>query len=82
MCQSLAPIKHAQRAGAGSLFYLRDKTGLHLDEITVPELLKQDDYATGIVDTWRLFAWEQLNPVNHGFDSFDGFTAFDEDRSQ
>jgi arylsulfatase A-like enzyme len=48
------------------------QTGLPQDEITLPELLQQAGYATGIIGKWHLGHLEQFNPTLHGFDSWFG----------
>ena len=64
---------YAHRAGATKVIYHRDRIGIHPDEITTPELLRDAGYATAIVGKWHLGEWDAFNPVRHGFDSFFGF---------
>ena len=45
-----------------------DPQGIHPDEITVAEVLKERDYATGIVGKWHLGDQPEFLPNNHGFD--------------
>ena len=49
--------------------------GLHPDEITIPELLKQKGYRTGMVGKWHLGFDEVFHPLNHGFDSYYGMPS-------
>jgi len=70
----------AHRAGTDNVIYRREGIGIHDNEITVAEKLKEAGYATGIVGKWHLGEFEQFNPVNHGFDSFFGFQDIDADR--
>ncbi len=42
--------------------------GLHPDEITVAELLKQQGYATGIIGKWHLGDQPEFMPTRQGFD--------------
>jgi arylsulfatase A-like enzyme len=46
--------------------------GLHPDEITVAELLKDAGYATGMIGKWHLGEAAKFNPTKHGFDEFFG----------
>lgn len=64
---------HASRTGIDNVVYSWEGNGLHSNEITVAELLKDAGYATGMVGKWHLGEWEPFNPVHHGFDSFYGF---------
>ena len=48
-------------------------SGLPLDQITLPQVLKQNGYATGIVGKWHLGAHPQFHPNRRGFDEFFGF---------
>ncbi|MEA3478708.1 MAG: sulfatase-like hydrolase/transferase [Bacteroidota bacterium] len=55
--------------GALSAF---SKTGIHEDEVSLAELLKQKDYATGIFGKWHLGHRPQFLPLRHGFDEYFG----------
>jgi arylsulfatase A-like enzyme len=46
--------------------------GLSPDEITLPEILKEAGYATGMIGKWHLGDPPAFNPVRHGFDEFFG----------
>jgi arylsulfatase A len=48
------------------------KIGIHSNEMTLPELLKQKGYATGMVGKWHLGHLPQFLPVKHGFDEYLG----------
>ena len=48
------------------------KTGIHPNEITIPELLKQANYATAMVGKWHLGDAKQFLPTRNGFDSWLG----------
>ncbi|MBA4056652.1 MAG: N-acetylgalactosamine-6-sulfatase, partial [Marivirga sp.] len=46
--------------------------GLHPDEKTLPEMLKEVNYTTGIIGKWHLGHDSQHLPTHHGFDMFFG----------
>lgn len=48
------------------------KHGLHEDETTIAEVLKQRGYATGMAGKWHLGHHPQFLPVHHGFDEYFG----------
>lgn len=49
------------------------KAGLPTSEVTLPQLLKQAGYATGIVGKWHLGAAPEHHPLKRGFDEQFGF---------
>ncbi len=49
-----------------------DRAGLHADEITIAELLKDRDYATACIGKWHLGDQPPFLPTRHGFDSYFG----------
>jgi len=49
------------------------KSGLPLDQITLPQLMKQAGYVTGAVGKWHLGAHPQFHPNKRGFDEYFGF---------
>ena len=49
-----------------------DPQGIHPDEVTVAEVLRQRGYATGIVGKWHLGDQPEFLPNNHGFDYYFG----------
>jgi arylsulfatase len=46
--------------------------GLHPDEQTLPELLKQRSYATACIGKWHLGHHQEHLPLQHGFDEYFG----------
>ncbi len=50
----------------------RATTGIHPDEITVAELLKERGYATRMIGKWHLGDAPEYLPHRHGFDSWFG----------
>ncbi len=46
--------------------------GLNPDEVTLPELLKDQGYATLCVGKWHLGGEPMFHPMNHGFDEYYG----------
>ncbi len=49
-----------------------DPQGIHPDEVTVAEVLRERGYATGIVGKWHLGDQPEFLPNNHGFDYYYG----------
>jgi arylsulfatase len=48
------------------------KHGIHDEEMTIAEVLKQKGYATGMAGKWHLGHHPQFLPVRHGFDEYFG----------
>jgi arylsulfatase A-like enzyme len=48
------------------------KHGIHDNEVTLAELLKQKGYAAGMAGKWHLGRPAQFLPVHHGFDEYFG----------
>jgi arylsulfatase A-like enzyme len=51
-----------------------DKFGLSDNELTLPQMMKQKGYATGMVGKWHLGTPVELLPTRRGFDDFFGLT--------
>lgn len=49
-----------------------DEMGLHPEEITIAELLKQKDYKTAIIGKWHLGDQTEFLPTRQGFDYYYG----------
>ena len=54
------------------VLFPEDKHGLHPDEVTVAELLKQRGYATACIGKWHLGDQPEFLPTKQGFDVFYG----------
>ncbi len=79
-----APICSPSRAGLLTGCYPRrvgneiwvhradSRSGIHPDELTLPELLKTKDYATACIGKWHLGSLKPFLPRNQGFDHFFG----------
>jgi arylsulfatase A len=50
----------------------KSNIGIHTDEMTIAEVLKQRGYATAIYGKWHLGHHEKFLPPNHGFDDYFG----------
>ena len=51
------------------------KTGLPAAGYSLPQLLKNNGYATGLIGKWHLGYEPQFSPNAHGFDEFFGFKS-------
>lgn len=69
---SLMTGSHPTRVGIGGVLFPRNNHGLNFDEITLPELLKGQGYATAIIGKWHLGNQDMFQPLNHGFDYWYG----------
>ena len=63
---------HSTRVGIGGVLFPRNNHGLNPSEITLPELLKNQGYATAIIGKWHLGNEDMFQPLNHGFDYWYG----------
>ena len=50
----------------------RSKVGLHPDEITIADMLKQKDYATCMIGKWHIGDKPETLPTAQGFDTYFG----------
>lgn len=62
----------SQRVGIGGVLFPRNNHGLNPDEVTLPELLKEQGYATAIIGKWHLGNQDMFQPLKHGFDTWYG----------
>lgn len=60
------------RSGMNNVLFPFSKGGLPQEEITIAELLKQENYATACIGKWHLGWQEEHLPMNHGFDYYYG----------
>ena len=65
----------AQRVGIGGVLFPRNNHGLNPEEKTLPELLKEQGYATAIIGKWHLGNQDKFQPLLHGFDYWYGTPA-------
>ena len=56
----------------GKVLFPDSPGGINADEVTIPELLKTQGYATGMVGKWHLGHHPEFLPTRHGFDSYYG----------
>ena len=64
--------RYPQRMGINTVFFSESFTGIPNKEITIPEILKEKGYATGIVGKWHLGHHSKYLPLQHGFDEYFG----------
>ncbi|MDC1106698.1 sulfatase-like hydrolase/transferase [Prolixibacteraceae bacterium] len=68
--------KYQQRTSVAEIVTVWNRDhGLDLKEITFAEQLKKAGYVTGMVGKWHLGYHKKFNPVNQGFDRFNGFVS-------
>ncbi|MGD9648796.1 MAG: sulfatase [Pirellulales bacterium] len=63
---------YPNRVGIQGALGPRSMVGIHDDEMTLAELVKQRDYATAIFGKWHLGHLPQFLPTRHGFDEYFG----------
>lgn len=73
--------RYPQRMGINQVFFPESYTGMSPSEITIAEMLKQKNYATGIVGKWHLGHREKFLPLQQGFDSYFGIPYSNDMRS-
>jgi arylsulfatase A len=69
---SIMTGSYPSRVGLGAPLHVRAETGLHPEEITLPELLKSQGYATALIGKWHLGHHPKFYPTRHGFDFYYG----------
>lgn len=63
---------YPNRIGIHSAFFPNHEEGIHEDETTLAEMLKDRGYQTAIYGKWHLGDHPQFMPNNHGFDEYYG----------
>jgi arylsulfatase A-like enzyme len=63
---------YAQRFAMPTAYFPWDRRGLHPDEVTIAEVLRDAGYATAIVGKWHLGHHPELLPTRQGFDEYFG----------
>ncbi|MEM1258509.1 MAG: sulfatase, partial [Bacteroidota bacterium] len=63
---------YPNRIGIHNAFMPNSNIGLHPDETTLAELLKEQGYTTGIFGKWHLGDAPEFLPLEHGFDEWFG----------
>lgn len=66
------PIRNGMSSGKRVVLFPNSGGGLPPEEITLAELLKQKDYATGLFGKWHLGHLPQYLPTAQGFDTYFG----------
>lgn len=63
---------YPNRIGISGALMPWSQVGIHEDEVTMAELLKQKGYMCGIFGKWHLGHHEKFLPLQHGFDEYLG----------
>ena len=63
---------YPNRLGISGAFGPKSRIGINPDEFLLSEMLKENNYKTGIFGKWHLGDAEKFLPTNHGFDEFYG----------
>src|SRR5262245_17651028 len=63
---------YPKRVGISRVLFPGNDIGIHADELTLPELLKQRGYATACIGKWHLGDQPEFMPRRHGFDYYFG----------
>ncbi len=66
------PIRNGMTSSQRVVLFPNSGGGLPAEEITLAELLKQKDYATGLFGKWHLGHLPQYLPTAQGFDTYFG----------
>lgn len=60
------------RMGINTVFFPNSKDGLEPSEICIPEILREQGYATACIGKWHLGHLPEYLPMRHGFDYYYG----------
>lgn len=60
------------RVGLGGAIGPKNPKGIHADEILMPEILREQGYATKAIGKWHLGDQPEFLPTRHGFDEYYG----------
>ena len=63
---------YPNRIGISGALMPYSTNGIHEDEKTIAEILKEKGYSTGIFGKWHLGHHKKFLPNNHGFDTYIG----------
>ena len=66
------PIRNGMTSPKRGVLFPNSAKGLPQSEITIAEVLKQKDYATGAIGKWHLGHLPEFLPEQQGFDSYYG----------
>jgi len=69
---SMARMPRGKNGRLGMVLFPDSPGGIHENEVTIPEMLKERGYATGMVGKWHLGHLPPFLPTRHGFDSYYG----------
>ncbi|MCF8361685.1 MAG: sulfatase [Prolixibacteraceae bacterium] len=64
--------RYPVRQGITRVFFPNSLQGIDSSEITLPEILRDEGYQTGIIGKWHLGHLPEFLPMNHGFDYWFG----------
>ncbi len=69
---SLLTGSYPPRAGVTKVLFPRDTIGLHPEEVTIADILKNEGYATACIGKWHLGHHPKFLPTRQGFDHYYG----------
>lgn len=60
------------KVGINKVLFPSDTIGINPEDATIPEILRQKNYATAAIGKWHLGCQPKFMPLQHGFDEFFG----------